>query len=171
MKQAYLTVLVDGFKVAQVIDHLHDLGAPGNGITVLDKGDISVTEKNLSTLPNTVCVHHITGTDTFALVHPSRALNKDEAKTHELTPDELQALKAHGVCVSVSITHPNTAKCGTPAYASFDAAAMAQVCAHGFEVDDNEFQCDFGDDGTDGAEQHWMVLRVPAWMNFEALLK
>jgi hypothetical protein len=86
--------------------------------------------------------------------------------------DELTALQNFGVCVELKANHPSASKYGTPVYAIYDEAAMAVASSFGFDVlDVTTFKTDFQDTGDDSAEQRWLRIRTPAWLNLAATLR
>ncbi|MBK3780151.1 hypothetical protein G3A43_07760 [Paraburkholderia aspalathi] len=166
MKKAYLTVVVSEVSVKDVIEHIKDLDR-SIVVDVLAEGDIAITGKDLSSLTNEIWLHDVEGHGVLALV-------KDDTATtgRILTADELGALEEFGVCMELKADYPNASEYGTPVYAIYDAAAMAEASRYGFDVAEKaSFKTNFTDTGDDASERRWLRIRTPAWVNFAATLE
>ncbi|MEX3983746.1 hypothetical protein AB4Y45_32710 [Paraburkholderia sp. EG287A] len=165
MEKAFLTVVVANANVKDVVEHLRDLDRNVK-VEVLADGDIRISETDIAMLPNEVWLHDVERNGVLALVKDSEC-----TEGRMLTDGELRALQDYGVCVEFKADHSSAAKYGSPVYTIYDAAAMAEAANYGFAVaKEGEFVTSFNDTGDDSAEQRWLRVRVPAWMNFAVTL-
>lgn len=166
MEMAFVTVVVKHATVKDVLDQLEDL-RNGTSIEVLAEGNIGVSDTDLTTLTNEVWLFDGDREGILSLVKDGDT--SDHGRV--LTDAELQALQTYGVCVEFKADHPSAEKYGSPVYAIYDAAAMAEASNYGFTVaKEGDFVASLNDTGDDASEQRWLRVRVPTWMNFAATL-
>lgn len=163
MKKAFLTVVVTGTTAAGVVEALKD--ADLGVVQVLAEGDISVSDKDLTALPNEVWLHE----PDITLKNPHRLRVVQDGKTtggRWATVDEMSALKQFGVCVEAHVSYAAE----VPSYVVHKEALQAEASYYGFNVaPDDQFTAHV--ETTDelaienGTEVRWLRIRMPAWFN------
>lgn len=165
MEKAILTVVVSGNRVRDVVECLRD--NLDENCSVYAGGDISISEKDLLSLPNEVWLGESDGPTRFALVPDTSSMSPGRL----LTEEELAALTEFGVCVELKASCSRAVDFGIPQPEAI-FTAMAQATELGFKVTSEAgFETNYQGSGTDSiVVRRWLRVRVPAWMNFAATL-
>lgn len=78
----------------------------------------------------------------------------------ELSHDEVNTLRFHGVCKRFFANYPRTDRYGAPMYASHDTYAEAEVADHGFPVSYAGIEVQSQSSGDDGSETEWLTIAI-----------
>lgn len=84
-----------------------------------------------------------------------------ETEGKSLYDDEVERLRANGVCIEFRAEYPRANKYGAPSYAGDEDFAAGVVGNHLFKVDAEGLSVQTQDRGDDGCEQFWLMLLLP----------
>lgn len=161
MNQAILTIVVSGSSAASVVEALKDANI--GHVVVLAEGDASVSDKDLTQLPNEFWLH-----EPDLETHGRWRLVTDGTTTggRWVTGEELSVLNQYGVCVEARVAYAAE----VPAYVVHKEAFQAEVSHCGFDVapiDVFKAASERVDTWSieNGTEMRWLRMLMPAWFN------